>query len=296
MSWFEMATVIGGSPNPQYGDMAVLAAIAGDRDEAFAWLGRIVPLDERIAADRLDTEARACQALVVLGDWPAAVAAGRAARAAAARGGFMTLGAAPFRCDLVEALVQLGELDEAGEVAAELAALAAHSGLPRGAAEAARADGLVRAARGDTAGAVERLREAVEVHTSMGLPLDLARSHLALGSALRRAGRRSEAVTNLEAAAASFAELPSPPYLERTRAELQRVGGRRGSPTELTPTERQVVELVAAGLGNAEIASRLSISLRTVESNLTRVYRKMGVRGRTEMIAALLAPPSSTTG
>ncbi|MFN6122806.1 MAG: response regulator transcription factor, partial [Actinomycetes bacterium] len=54
---------------------------------------------------------------------------------------------------------------------------------------------------------------------------------------------------------------------------------------ELTRTERQVVELVARGRSNAEIAAELHLSVRTVESNLTRVYRKLGVRSRAELIA-----------
>ena len=58
---------------------------------------------------------------------------------------------------------------------------------------------------------------------------------------------------------------------------------RAGSKSTLTQTERQVAALVAQGLSNREVAGQLFVSLRTVESNLSRIYRKLGVRSRTEM-------------
>jgi DNA-binding CsgD family transcriptional regulator len=56
----------------------------------------------------------------------------------------------------------------------------------------------------------------------------------------------------------------------------------------LTDTERRISDLVARGLRNAEVAGRLGLSPRTVEWNLTKVYRKLGVRSRTELAARLL--------
>lgn len=73
-------------------------------------------------------------------------------------------------------------------------------------------------------------------------------------------------------------------WSEWARAELARIGGRPRGTTELTETERQAAELAAAGLTNTEIADRLFVSLRTAESNLTRIYRKLGVHSRAEMI------------
>jgi predicted ATPase/class 3 adenylate cyclase/DNA-binding CsgD family transcriptional regulator len=73
-------------------------------------------------------------------------------------------------------------------------------------------------------------------------------------------------------------------------AYAQRGRGERKRPTtgwaSLTPTERQVVDLVAEGMSNQDIASRMFISTRTVESHLTHVYAKLGVRSRTELSAA----------
>jgi DNA-binding CsgD family transcriptional regulator len=78
------------------------------------------------------------------------------------------------------------------------------------------------------------------------------------------------------------------PWADRARAELGRIDGRAPSNDfGLTPTERQVAELVAAGLSNREVAERLFITVRTVESNLTRVYQKLDVRSRTQLSRAL---------
>jgi DNA-binding CsgD family transcriptional regulator len=71
------------------------------------------------------------------------------------------------------------------------------------------------------------------------------------------------------------------------RDELGRARGRRGSPESLTPTERKICELAAAGLRNSEIAAKLFLSAKTVEANLSRSYRKLGVRSRTELAPAL---------
>ena len=66
-------------------------------------------------------------------------------------------------------------------------------------------------------------------------------------------------------------------------------GARRSEADQLTPTEERIRALVATGLTNAEVAGRLSISAKTVEANLTRIYRKLEVRNRSEL-AAVRAP------
>jgi DNA-binding CsgD family transcriptional regulator len=69
--------------------------------------------------------------------------------------------------------------------------------------------------------------------------------------------------------------------------ELSRIGGRASSRDELTPTERQVAELAAQGKTNREVAAALFMSANTVNANLKRVYRKLGLRSRTELAARL---------
>ena len=80
-----------------------------------------------------------------------------------------------------------------------------------------------------------------------------------------------------------FEELGMPLWAERVRDELTRIGGRASSGDDLTPTEQRIADLVAEGMTNREVASSLFVTTKTVESALTRVYRKLGVRSRTEL-------------
>ena len=83
---------------------------------------------------------------------------------------------------------------------------------------------------------------------------------------------------------------------ERAREELGRLGLRStrtaAGGTELTEAERRVADLVAAGLSNAEVAARLFMARRTVEAHLSRIYRKLGVRSRTQLLRAYPSPSS----
>jgi DNA-binding NarL/FixJ family response regulator len=80
----------------------------------------------------------------------------------------------------------------------------------------------------------------------------------------------------------------SPGWVEETRAELSRVGGRRPQdPEDLTPTERRVAELAADGLANKEIATALFVTVRTVEEHLRKAYAKLGIRSRTQLARRL---------
>ena len=87
-----------------------------------------------------------------------------------------------------------------------------------------------------------------------------------------------------------FEELGAALWAERGRSEITRLGGRRSRDRdELTETERRIAELAAEGRANREIAGELFVSERTVEANLTRAYRKLGVRSRTELARRLPA-------
>jgi DNA-binding CsgD family transcriptional regulator len=78
-------------------------------------------------------------------------------------------------------------------------------------------------------------------------------------------------------------------WLERARSELRRIGGRIASDHRFSETERQIVELVVAGRRNSEVAAELSLSPNTVAWNLSKVYKKLGVRSRTELAACVTA-------
>ena len=99
------------------------------------------------------------------------------------------------------------------------------------------------------------------------------------GTLLRRAKKRGAARTAIESAIAAFTMIGTPLWEERAHAELERLG-LRPSAGVLTETESRIARLAASGATNREIASRLFLSVKTVEANLSRGYRKLGVRSR----------------
>jgi DNA-binding CsgD family transcriptional regulator len=153
-------------------------------------------------------------------------------------------------------------------------------------AHVTRCRGLVAAAQGDVDGALALLADAVEAHEAVGDPFGRARALLALGAARRRARQKRPSRDAIEAARAGFAEMGAARWAERARDELGRIGGRTRV-EGLTPAERRVADLVAAGRTNAEVAAALFLAERTVASHLTHVYAKLGVRSRTELARKL---------
>ena len=93
--------------------------------------------------------------------------------------------------------------------------------------------------------------------------------------------------------ARAFEALGAPLWADKARAELARVGGRAPADGGLTPTERSVAELIAAGRTYQEAADALFISPKTVQWNLSKVYRKLGIRSRAELPGRL---PSTNPG
>ena len=123
-------------------------------------------------------------------------------------------------------------------------------------------------------------------HLASGDAFGRARALLALAPVLRRQLRKRAARESSEEALADFERLGSPPFVERARAELGRIGG-RSREVGLTAAERRVAALVAAGRTNREVAAELFLGERTVAGHLTRVYAKLGVRSRTELARVL---------
>ena len=183
----------------------------------------------------------------------------------------------------IEALVELGELAEARRLLADLQDRVGRIESPWGEASADRCEGLILAAEGDLEAALAAYARALRVHAHLPQPFDLARTLLALGRAQRRARERRAARETLRRALAIFEELGAELWAEKARAELGRIGGRAASRDDLTPAEQRVAELVAEGKKNREVAAELVVSVHTVESTLTQVYRKLGVRSRTEL-------------
>jgi DNA-binding CsgD family transcriptional regulator len=191
--------------------------------------------------------------------------------------------------DLVEALVELGELDEARAVSDRLRSLADEQEHPWGRATAKRCDALVRLACGtDEALAREELEHAAATYAELGLRFDHGRTLLLLGRAQRRRRKWALARDALERAVTAFEEIGSPGWVDETRSELDRVGARRPQPGGgLSPSEQRVAELAAEGLSNKQIAQALFVTAKTVEAHLSHAYAKLGVRSRSQLAARL---------
>jgi DNA-binding CsgD family transcriptional regulator len=199
--------------------------------------------------------------------------------------GFREPGSPLYRGDYVEALLELGRIDEALAVLDSWEADAARLGRGWALAEATRCRGLVAAARGDVTDAERLMEQAVVQYVPVGDAFGRARALLALGVVRRRARRKQSAREAVEQAVAAFETLGAVRWAEKARAELGSIGGRIRE-EGLTQAERRVATLVAQGRTNREVAAVLFLSERTVESHLTRVYAKVGVRSRTELARA----------
>jgi DNA-binding CsgD family transcriptional regulator len=192
-----------------------------------------------------------------------------------------------FHPDHLEALAGLGELDQAGELLARFEERARATGRAWALATAARCQALLLGAHGDQDGALAAAEQALAHHEQVPMPFELARTLLTQGQIRRRAKQKRAARDSLQQALQIFERLGAPLWASRARAELARIGLRPPAPLDLTPTEERIAELVAAGHTNREVAQILFLSVRTVEDNLGRIYRKLGVRSRTELAAKL---------
>jgi DNA-binding CsgD family transcriptional regulator len=191
-----------------------------------------------------------------------------------------------FHADYAEALIAAGELNRAHEVLDRLEGRGRQLGRRWALATSARCRALLAMAHGDADGAAHALQSAFAWHDGLPIPFELGRTHLVAGEIHRRCKHKKLAAEQLRSALDIFDRLGAPLWSRRAGAELARVGLRTASPIDLTETERQVAELVSSGLTNREVAARMFVSLRTVESSLSRIYRKLGVRSRTELARA----------
>ena len=188
--------------------------------------------------------------------------------------------------DAAEALAGMGHPAEGWELVEEaLEKAASMMKLAWPTAAAARSRGLLAEAEGDLERAESELERAVTLGRELGWPLELGRSLLALGRVQRRAQKKQAARRVLEEAIAVLDALGARPWAERARRELARIGGRKAMHDGLSATETEIIELVVAGRSNKEVAQALHLSPKTVEWNLSKVYRKLGVHSRTELAA-----------
>ena len=195
--------------------------------------------------------------------------------------------------DHIEALVGAGRLDDAAAALARMVEPAQRLGRTAVLAAAARAEALLLAEQGNAEQAVVAAERSIELYDKVERRFDRARALLVKGQVHRRLKQKSLARRELTAALDEFETIGAAGFAERARTELGRVGLRPPASLDLTETERQIAELTATGLTSAEIATRLFLSTKTVSANLTRIYRKLGVRNRAELTASLTARISS---
>ena len=186
--------------------------------------------------------------------------------------------------DTLEALIAVGELDEAEQKLVPWEKRARALDRSWALAILARCRALLLAARGDLDSAFGGLRaragRARANSGSVPARADAARARAG------RSGARSDAApraAHWRTRSRGFELVGAPLWADQTRAELARIGGRTASGDELTDAEQRIAALVAEGHTNREVAAALFVTEHTVEGALTRAYRKLGVRSRTEL-------------
>jgi len=144
---------------------------------------------------------------------------------------------------------------------------------------------------------VPHLAEALVLDDQRPMPFERARTLLTLGRRLHRARRRAEAREQLREALAGFERLGAAAWAAQAQSELRAAGARRRPAHDdtLTAQELRVAAAVARGAANREIAAELFLTLKTVEFHLRQIYRKLGVRSRSQLVATLASNPALLT-
>jgi DNA-binding CsgD family transcriptional regulator len=194
---------------------------------------------------------------------------------------------APWRSLTAQALEGLHRRDDAQASLEEELVAARRWGAPGSLARTLRLLGAMRAEDG-----LDLLREAADTAEGSPARLEHAKALVALGSALRLARRPSDARAPLREAFEIAGHCGAQPLAEHARNELYAAGGRPRrqaltGPESLTPSERRVAQLAAAGQSNRDIARALYVTPKTVEVHLTNVYRKLGIQSRGGLAGAL---------
>lgn len=197
---------------------------------------------------------------------------------------------ASFMPDAVEALIAVGRLSDAEELTGALERNGRRLDRPWMLCVGSRCRALLSAHRGDLDSARESALRAMTEHERLPMPFERARSLLVLGEVQRRLRHRDAAVECVREALREFESLGAPLWVDRARKQLSGITAARTETSELTDSERHVAELVASGMSNREVAEALFVSVKTVETNLTRVYRKLGIRSRAQLGTRLGQP------
>lgn len=265
--------------------LSLISLMRGDVDESRETAARLLAAAEATGDTWTERSATALlgQCALAEGDAPLAARLLDRNHELSLQMGILDPGYCRLQPDHVEALVASGRIDEAAALASSMHETAVRLDRSTSIAAAARSRALVLAANGDREQAVAAAREAVDRYASSALVLDHARALLTLGQVHRRFKEKAAARDALQAALEVFERLGAERFARRARQDLARIGLRPPTSTGLTETERRVAELAGTGKTVRQVADELFISPKTVEANLTRVYRKLEIGGRAEL-------------
>jgi DNA-binding CsgD family transcriptional regulator len=288
-------------------DLAVGGAEDNDRFWDFSVLHALATLPHAARAEWAEAEHHAAQAATWARTFgtPAGLAFAAAAKAAIAqaRGDAQRLLAAAIQIEAhydsaepgthlfgpvrADALAQLGRLDEAAEALALFAVTIARTGRRSAQMSAARVAAQIAMARGDHDRAQAECERAGSLARVIGLPLEGGRIGLVAARCHHRAGRRAAAERALRAARKSFIMIGANAYRQLADQCAAELGiGVEDSPDPfkgLTQREQDIALLVCQGLPNRQIAERLYLSPKTVETHLTRVFAKLNISARGDL-------------
>lgn len=267
-----------------------IAAMQGDRELARSYLQRLT-LDEN--AFLLQSLPAAMGRMIVSAtdaDLPTALRAGELLARTVASTDTQHPGFWPWEDVYAQTLIRAGRVEQADEVITTAEERHNPSGLVSLMAKNAVPRATIQFQRGQTAAGLRTFQSAAEAIAETPMPAYEARILFEYGKVLRRHGRRSKADEVLAHAAELFAQMGATVMVGRCLTE-RRISGVRAAvdgagaqnPHGLTPQEEQIAVRVAEGATNADVARELTLSTKTVEYHLTRIYRKLGVGSRSQL-------------
>ena len=280
-------------------DLGVLAACRGDLETARRNAAEVTAWSQPRGLKMLLRTAQRIEVRVALaeGDYEAAY---QAAIRISPPGQFprQNIQVGDHMLDMVEALIHTGRLDDARAHVAEAIRLNLDEVSPRVAALTL----AITAMTAPDTKAADLYQSALSHPGITEFPFEHTRIALAHGMWLRRIKRHTEARAVLESAAKNFDHLGAQPWAQRARAEQRAAGATMkqslSETVALTAQERRIAELAAVGHTSKGIAAQVNLSPRTVDSHLTRVFRKLGITRRAALSQALAEDdyPATDTG
>lgn len=277
---------------------AQVAAFQGDQSASRQYTSRLPDDPESFLIQRLPAAMSRMITTATSSDLVAALRVGESLARIGTEKDTQQPGFWPWEDVYAQCLVRAGRIRAADAVVAEAEQRAGTRGLASVAAKLRVPRGSILLRRGDVDAGVRCFDEAVDIITDTPMRAYQSRILLEYGQVLRRLGRRRHADEVFARAEEVFDSMGAPAMVERCRRE-RRAAGISGTATDtaaqatgstsggLTTQEEQIAVMAADGSTNRDIARELTLSAKTVEHHLTNCYRKLGIRGRTELSGAL---------